>query len=156
MAPKFRNFNQALKMEHLLFSPDQQELITNAIQNAENQTSGEIRVHLEKSCSGNVLDRAAQVFSELEMHKTKLRNGVLFYLAYEDRKFAILGDAGLNSTVTEDFWDGIKVRMQSKFRAGHFLEGLCEGVELAGKQLKSSFPRAEDDANELSDKISFG
>jgi uncharacterized membrane protein len=143
-------------MSTQIFSPEQQDLISSAIQNAENQTSGEIRVHLEKTCSGNVLDRAARVFSDLEMHKTELRNGVLFYLAYEDRKFAILGDAGINSVVHEDFWDGIKVKMQSKFRSGHFLEGLCEGVELAGSQLKSSFPRADDDKNELSDKISFG
>jgi uncharacterized membrane protein len=142
-------------MSTAFFSIDQQELITKAIQNAENQTSGEIRVHLEKSCVGNVLDRAAQVFADLEMHKTQLRNGVLFYLAYEDRKFAILGDAGINSTVPEDFWDQIKIKMQQRFRSGHFVEGLVEGVELAGRQLKASFPRSADDINELSDKVSF-
>ena len=139
-----------------LFSSKDQELITSAIQSAEFETSGEIRVHLEKSCEGNVLDRAAQVFENLAMHKTKLRNGVLFYLAYEDRKFAILGDAGINSTVPENFWDDIKIRMQSRFRAGHFVEGLCEGVEMAVNQLKSNFPRENDDINELPDKISFG
>jgi uncharacterized membrane protein len=139
-----------------LFTSKDQELITSAIQSAENETSGEIRVHLEKSCVGNVLDRAAQVFENLAMHKTKLRNGVLIYLAYEDRKFAILGDAGINSAVPENFWDDIKIRMQSRFRSGHFVEGLCEGVEMAGKQLKSNFPRQGDDINELPDKISFG
>jgi len=139
-----------------LFTSKDQELITSAIQSAENETSGEIRVHLEKSCVGNVLDRAAQVFENLAMHKTKLRNGVLIYLAYEDRKFAILGDAGINSAVPENFWDDIKIRMQSRFRSGHFVEGLCEGVEMAGKQLKSNFPRQGDDVNELPDKISFG
>jgi len=138
------------------FSPDEQLLITTAIQQAENQTSGEIRVHLEKNCTGNVLDRAAEVFAHLEMQKTKLRNGVLFYLAYEDRKFAILGDAGINTTVPENFWDDIKIRMQTKFRAGHFIEGLCEGVELAGNQLKTNFPRANDDIDELPNHISFG
>jgi uncharacterized membrane protein len=143
-------------MENPIFKSDQQELIVSAIQSAENQTSGEIRVHLEKNCTGNVLDRAAQVFADLEMHKTKLRNGVLFYLAYEDRKFAILGDSGINAKVPEDFWDTITVKMQSKFRAGHFVEGLVEGVELAGERLKSNFPRTADDKNELTDKISFG
>lgn len=143
-------------MTQTFISEEQKSVLESAIQNAENQTSGEIRVHLEKSCLGNVLDRAAQVFENLEMHKTKLRNGVLFYLAYEDRKFAILGDAGINTTVPENFWDDIKIRMQSRFRSGHFVEGLCEGVEMAGKQLKSSFPRAGDDANELPDHISIG
>ena len=134
----------------------QQELIAAAIQNAENQTSGEIRVHMEKTCGGNVLDRASEVFANLEMHKTKLRNGVLFYLAFEDRKFAILGDAGINSTVPENFWDDIKIKMQSRFRSGHFIEGLCEGVEMAGDQLKSSFPRTDDDINELPNTVSIG
>ncbi len=138
------------------FDSEQQEMISKAIRNAENQTSGEIRVHLERKCEGNVLDRAARVFADLEMHKTNLRNGVLFYLAYEDRKFAILGDAGINSAVAEGFWDQITVRMQQKFRAGHFLEGLIEGVEMAGHQLNSNFPRSADDINELSDKVSFG
>lgn len=143
-------------MSTSFFSEAQQNLISKAIQGAEMETSGEIRVHLEKNCSGNVLDRAAHVFSSLEMHKTKLRNGVLFYLAYEDRKFAILGDAGINASVPENFWDDIKSKMQQRFRSGHFVEGLCEGVELAGKQLQSTFPRAEDDENELSDHISMG
>lgn len=143
-------------MTHTLFSPEEQAQITSAIQSAENQTSGEIRVHLEKNCQGNVLDRAAQVFEKLDMHKTKLRNGVLFYLAYEDRKFAILGDAGINSRVAENFWDDIKIRMQHRFRAGHFVEGLCEGVEMAGQQLRQNFPKADDDVNELPDKVSMG
>jgi uncharacterized membrane protein len=152
----FSKYSTKPKMSSELFSIQDQEQITAAIQSAENQTSGEIRVHLERSCIGNVLDRASQVFENLRMHKTKLRNGVLIYLAYEDRKFAILGDAGINSAVPENFWDEIKIRMQSRFRSGHFVDGLCEGVELAGKQLKSSFPRGHDDVNELPDKISFG
>lgn len=143
-------------MSASFFSEDQQSLISQAIQNAEMQTSGEIRVHLEKTCVGNVLDRASQVFASLEMQKTKLRNGVLFYLAYEDRKFAILGDVGINATVPENFWDDIKIKMQLRFRAGHFVEGLCEGVSLAGKQLQFTFPRSGDDKNELSDSISIG
>lgn len=143
-------------MSDPLFSTKEQEQITAAIQSAENRTSGEIRVHLERNCQGNVLDRASEIFEQLEMHKTKLRNGVLFYLAYEDRKFAILGDAGINAKVSEDFWDDIKSKMQIRFRSGHFIDGLCEGVHLAGHQLQTSFPREAGDENELSDKISFG
>lgn len=143
-------------MTATFITPEQQALISNAIKNAENRTSGEIRVHLEASCQGNVLDRAAEVFENLKMHKTQLRNGVLFYLAYEDRKFAILGDAGINCNVPENFWDEIKIRMQSRFRGGHFVEGLCEGVEMAGDQLKYCFPRENDDVNELPDHVSFG
>jgi uncharacterized membrane protein len=143
-------------MTDSLFTPHQQKEIQDAIRMAEQKTSGEIRVHIDSKCYGNVLDRAAQVFAELNMHQTKLRNGVLFYLAWEDRKFAILGDAGIHAVVPDDFWDNIKIKMQLKFRAGQFKEGLCDGIQMAGEQLKEKFPVAEQDVNELSDKISFG
>jgi uncharacterized membrane protein len=89
------------------------------------------------------------------MHKTKLRNGVLFYLAIKDKKFAILGDAGINAAVPGDFWEKIKNYMQEEFRKGNFTEGLCEGIRMAGEQLKSHFPYQSDDVNELPDDISF-
>jgi len=90
------------------FTPDQKQQIVGAIKNAELDTSGEIRVHIENHCKKEVLDRASAVFASLKMHKTKLRNGVLFYLAIKDHKFAILGDGGLNAVIPDDFWDNIK------------------------------------------------
>lgn len=123
---------------------------------AENQTSGEIRVHLDNRCREDVLDRAAWWFKKLDMHKTNLRNGVLFYLAVSDKKFAIIGDAGINAVTPEDFWDSIKETVLGHFREGEFCEGLCTGLHMAGQALKSHFPHQEDDVNELSDDISFG
>lgn len=138
------------------FTESQQAAIVQAIAAAEKLTSGEIRLHLETTCQKHVLDRAAEVFAELEMHKTALRNGVLFYLAVDDHKFAVIGDAGINAVVPANFWDDIKIRMQAKFRSGNFIDGLTEGIKLAGVQLKSQFPVADDDINELPDRISFG
>ncbi len=132
------------------------KMIVDAIKEAELNTSGEIRVHIESHCKGNVLDRAAYIFKKLKMHKTAQRNGVLFYLAYNDRKFAILGDAGINSKVPDDFWDTIKENMTEKFKEGKFAEGLSEGIKESGMQLKTHFPYQSDDVNELSDEISFG
>jgi uncharacterized membrane protein len=139
-----------------LLTPEQQAAVEEAIRVAEQHTSGEIRVHIEPSCSGNVLDRATVVFRDLEMHKTRLRNGVLFYVSVNDHKFAILGDAGINALVSSDFWDAIKTRMQMKFRAGHFADGIVEGVRMAGDQLQTHFPLDRNDENELPDKVSFG
>jgi uncharacterized membrane protein len=130
--------------------------IVDAIKEAELNTSGEIRVHIESSCKGDVLDRAAHLFKKLQMHKTEQRNGVLFYLAYKDRKFAILGDGGINRKVPENFWDMIKEKMTEKFKEGKFAEGLAEGIKESGVQLKTHFPYQSDDVNELSDEISFG
>ncbi len=137
------------------FTAEQQTSIVSAIAEAEKNTSGEIRVHLENKCSADVLDRAAQVFAKLHMHKTKERNGVLFYLATEDHKFAILGDAGVNAKTGPDFWDTIKAGMAEDFSKGNFTEGLVNGIIKAGEQLKVHFPYQSDDVNELPNEISF-
>ena len=117
------------------FSSDQKNLIRQAVADAELDTSGEIRVHIERRCKGEVLDRGAYLFKKLGMHKTAQRNGVLFYLAIDDHKFAILGDAGINAVTPEDFWDRIKVKIQEEFREGRFAEGLEWGIREAGKEL---------------------
>ncbi|MFN0049158.1 MAG: TPM domain-containing protein [Cytophagales bacterium] len=142
-------------MAKRFFSDAEQLSIVNAIKEAERNTSGEVRVHLENKCKKNVLDRASEVFAALNMHKTELRNGVLFYLAVEDKKFAILGDAGINSVVPSNFWDEIKSNCLEKFKAGAFTDGLVQGILTAGRQLKANFPYQSDDVNELPDDISF-
>ncbi|MCE5344694.1 MAG: TPM domain-containing protein [Bacteroidales bacterium] len=137
------------------FTKEQQAQILASVREAEKETSGEIRVHIETFCREDVLDRAAWVFRKLGMQKTAERNGVLFYLAVSDKKFAIIGDAGINSKVPAGFWDEISLLLQKKFKEGKFADGLSEGIILAGKQLKTHFPYSTDDVNELSDDISF-
>jgi uncharacterized membrane protein len=144
------------KSARKFFTEEEKENIKLSIKNAELDTSGEIRVHVENKCKGEVLDRATFVFDKLKMNKTELRNGVLFYLAIKNRKFAILGDVGINEKVPDDFWDNIKDTMLTFFREDKFAEGLAEGVAMAGMQLKEHFPYQTDDVNELSDDISFG
>ena len=137
------------------FSKEEKKQITDAIGVAEHDTSGEIRLHVEGRCKIDVLDRAAYVFEKLEMHQTAQRNGVLFYLAVYDRKFAILGDGGINKVVPANFWDDIKVMMLDYFKDGKFAEGISKGILMAGQHLKANFPYQDDDVNELSDEISF-
>ena len=138
------------------FTKEEKAQIVEAIKAAEHQTSGEIRVHLENRCPIDVLDRAAYLFGKLKMHRTEKRNGVLFYLAVLDRKFAILGDVGINTVTPDDFWDNIKEAMFAAFAEGRFTDGLVEGIKMAGIALKSHFPYQQDDINELKDDISFG
>lgn len=137
------------------FTAEQQQELIHAIRNAELETSGEIRLHLEESCGDDVLDRAADVFRKLEMHKTELRNGVLIYLAVKDRQFAIIGDVGINEKVPENFWDEIKDDMVLYFKQGNYIRGLLNAIETSGIQLKHYFPRSTGDINEMSDEISF-
>ncbi len=138
------------------FTKDQREDIRQAVLNAELDTSGEIRVHIESNCTGDVLDRAAFIFDKMGMQKTEKRNSVLFYLAVNNRRFAVMGDKGINAVVPEDFWDDIKKILLNHFREERFTEGLIEGITLVGTKLKDHFPYQTDDVNELSDDISFG
>ncbi|WDF56330.1 TPM domain-containing protein [Mucilaginibacter sp. KACC 22063] len=138
-----------------VFNDEEQLQIRSAVEAAEKNTSGELRVCIEKTCSEDVLDRAAKYFFELDMEKTKQRNGVLIYLATVDRKFAIIGDAGINSVVPADFWDATKEAMLNHFKKGDLVEGIVTGLTLAGQQLKKYFPYQSDDTNELSDDIAF-
>jgi uncharacterized membrane protein len=145
-----------MKKAEDFFSIEDKEKIIEAIKSAEKDTSGEIRVHLENNLKGDVLDRAAFLFEKLQMHTTKDRNGVLFYLAINDRKFAILGDAGINAVAPGNFWDEIKEKAISFFKEEKFTEGLVTGISMAGNALKVHFPYKSDDVNELTDEISFG
>ncbi len=138
------------------FTEQDQLAIKNAIVQAEKGTSGEIRIHIEDRFAGDVLDQASYIFKKLKMHKTEQRNGVLFYLAVRNRKFAIIGDAGINSKVPEGFWDLIKETMTEHFRNNRFTDGLVEGIKLAGEKLIEHFPYLLNDTNELPDEISFG
>lgn len=137
------------------FTTAQEKEIVDAIKAAENQTSGEIRVHLENHTDEPNLDHAKKVFEEVGMTKTELRNGVLFYLAVQDRQFSILGDKGINEAVPENFWDSIRDAMVSHFKTGGFTRGMVEGITMAGDALKKYFPhQGDDDINELPDEIS--
>ena len=135
---------------------ENEKLIVEAIASAEVNTSGEIRVHIESKCKGEVLDRAAWLFKKLGMQATEARNGVLIYLSVNDRKFAIIGDSGINKVVPIGFWDEIKAIMVSHFKQGEFAIGLIKGIEMSGQQLKQYFPHQADDVNELPDEISYG
>jgi uncharacterized membrane protein len=138
------------------FTQDQKLAITKAITQSELQTSGEIRLHIDSNCEVNVLDSATVIFRKLKMHKTELRNGVLFYLAVTDKKFAILGDKGINEKVPKNFWDNIKELMLDHFKKQQFTEGLCKGIEMAGEKLKTHFPLQSNDTNEITNEISIG
>ncbi len=138
------------------FFKEQQRQIVGSIKEAESDTSGEIRVHIERFCNEDVLDHAAWLFSQLEMDKTELHNGVLIYLAVESRKFAIIGDKGINALVPSGFWDSAKEIMRERFSVGDLTGGISLAVLETGRLLKQHFPYQHNDENELSDEISFG
>lgn len=143
------------KAEEFL-TQEEEQVIVEAIRVAEKETSGEIRVHIEKKSSIAHYDRALEVFHLLKMDETQLKNGVLFYFAVTDKSFVICGDKGINDVVADDFWDSTKDKMATQFKAGNFKQGIVDGILSAGEQLKKHFPYQEGDINELSNEISKG
>ena len=145
-----------MQPDTIFLTKEDENEIVEAIRLAEKNTSGEIRVHIEKTTSKVPFDRALEVFYELKMNETQLQNGVLIYLASADKQFVICGDQGINEVVATDFWDSTKEIMAAQFKQGHFKQGLIDGIAQAGEQLKNYFPWQTDDTNELSNEISKG
>lgn len=143
------------KVEDFLTASEEKTIIE-AIQKAEKDTSGEIRVHIEKSTKKPPMERALEVFCFLKMDETALRNGVLLYIAVESKKFAILGDKGINEKVPENFWDTEKDIVLTHFSKGETTKGLELAIAEIGNKLKEFFPYQSNDTNELSDEISKG
>ena len=143
------------KVEDFLTKAEEAEVVE-AIRLAEKNTSGEIRVHLEKETSIAPIERAVEVFHELGMDTTQLRNGVIIYVAVKSKQFAIYGDQGINDKVDNDFWDCTKDIMVNHFKTGNNVQALVEGIHNAGEQLKKHFPFEDDDIDELSNEISKG
>jgi len=139
-----------------LLSPAERQALAAAVHGAEAGTSGEIRVHIERRCRIDALERARHVFHRLGMEKTARRNGVLIYVALVDRKFAIYGDEGIHRQVGDTWWQSIRDGLAARFGRGEFGAGLGEAVERVGSALKASFPVQPGDVNELPDEPSFG
>jgi uncharacterized membrane protein len=138
------------------FKSKEEQKILDAIQSAEKMCSGEIRVHMDEYCKGDVLFKATNVFNHLEMDKTDQRNGVLIYVAVKDRKFCIIGDIGIDQKVPSNFWESTRELMQNSFVNGSIPDGIVSGIHEAGQQLKEFFPAQKDDIDELPDDISYG
>ena len=138
-----------------ILNREEDQRLVEAIRQAERNTSGEIKVHIENRCKGDVEQRSLYIFDKLKLNETQLRNGVLIYLAIKDHKFAILGDKGINDVVEDNFWNDVKDLMLNQFKAGHFADGLEQGIMRCGEKLKAYFPYQSDDINEIPDDISY-
>jgi uncharacterized membrane protein len=147
---------RAARHAHHYFSWRERHRVIAAIQHAEHETSGQIRVHVEGHCPGDAAARAQAAFVALGMRGTTRRNGALIYLAVRDRKFAVIGDEGIHAAVPPGFWAEVRDAMAGEFRRGRFCEGVCHGVTAIGGHLKASFPAEAGGRNELPDEISEG
>ncbi len=137
-----------------LTDKDKQKLV-NAISMAEQETTGEIRIHIEFKCKNDPLKRAKELFHNLQMDQTEQRNGVLIYIATADRKVAIYGDQGISEQVDNLFWQNEINKLIAEFKQGNFEEGLEQVIADVGEKLKRFYPAEGNDANELDNEITF-
>lgn len=145
-----------MKIEEFL-SPEQEQKISDAITEAERGTTGEIRVHLEKKCKSDPLHRAIEIFSDLEMYKTRFSNAVIIYVAVDDHKLAVYGDSGIDEVVDDNFWDEDISIMVEHFKKNQYEEGIVQVVARIGEKLKHFFPANDDDnPNEIDNSVSYG
>ncbi|EPR74961.1 hypothetical protein ADIWIN_0048 [Winogradskyella psychrotolerans RS-3] len=142
-------------IEQFLTIKEEAEIVE-AIRIAEGKTSGEIRVHIEQKCDIDVYEHALEVFHYLKMDNTIQRNGVLIYVAVDNKSFVIFGDQGINNSVGADFWNSTRDKISSQFKSGRFKQGLIDGIQEAGKALSLYFPWDHNDKDELDNTISKG
>lgn len=143
-------------MPQSFLSESEQQQIIEAIRLAELNTNGEIRLHIEAKCKGDAYDRAREVFFSLQMDKTAERSGVLFYVAYDDHKLAILGDKGIHEKVGQNFWQTEKDLLVDHFKKNLYATGIRKAIQDAGEKLSIHFPKSQNNPNELTNDISFG
>jgi uncharacterized membrane protein len=137
------------------FSDEQKHRIKASIEGLELKTSGEVRLHVEGDCKGDAYHRAVHVFHKLHMHRANHKNGVLFYLAVNHKKFAIVGDEGIHKVVPENFWETVKDHVIARFKEEKYTEGICEGIDMTGEFLQKYFPHNNDEKTPSAHEISY-
>lgn len=137
------------------FEKDDRQLVLEAIASAEKKTSAEVRIYVREKSGKDPMQDARAAFNKIGMRKTQLRNGVLFYLSLEDKKFVILGDDAINEKVTPGFWEIVRDAVIAQFKSGQFATGLAGGINIVGEKLAEFFPAQKEDVNELPDAIVF-
>ena len=140
------------------FTDEEKQTIIDAVRNAEQRTSGEVRVFVESRCRYvNAIDRAVEIFENLQMQKTELRNATLVYVAIKDRQLAVFGDEGIHQKVGNEYWANEVMKMINAFNRDNIAEGIRQCVINIGEALALHFPyNRTTDKNELPDDIVFG
>ena len=134
---------------------EEKKQVEEAVKKSEKQTSGEIKLYIDRFCWEKIEEKAFRIFNKLNLFKTKERNGVLIYLVTTNKEFLIYGDEGINKKVPENFWKDIRIKMEQNFKEGNFGNGISEAIETIGEKLKTYFPYGSDDTNEISDEIEY-
>jgi len=140
------------------FTDEEKQTIVDAVRIAEQRTSGEVRVFVESRCRYvNAIDRAVEIFENLKMQNTELRNATLVYVAIKDRQLAVFGDEGIHQKVGNEYWANQVMKMINAFNRDNIAEGIRQCVLNIGEALAMHFPYDRNtDKNELPDDIVFG
>jgi putative membrane protein len=100
-----------------------------------------------------VLERATALFKTGAERRTTGRTGILIYLSLAERRAQILADKAIAEKVPSEVWGEAMAAMLAELRQGHLADGMIAAVERVGKVLAEHLPRADDDSNELPDRL---
>ncbi|UKB78996.1 MULTISPECIES: TPM domain-containing protein [Chryseobacterium] len=129
--------------------------LVEAIQSAEDHSTGEIRVHIDSNTENRDAKTAFDVFKKLDMDKTADRNAVLFHVNFEKKYLTIIGDIGIHEKVRQSYWDHLHDYITAEFAKGNYHKALKSAILETGLELKKHFPVEGENPNQLSNEITF-
>lgn len=103
--------------------------------------------------SARVRARAVTCFKVGAERRTHGRTGILIYVSLREHHAEILADAAIATKVSPEVWGEAMAALLAGIRAGNLASGLSGAVERVGAVLAEHFPRADDDQNELPDRV---
>ncbi len=138
------------------FLTDQQiASLVEAIQSAEEHSTGEIRVHIDSNTEKDNAKTAFQIFEKLCLNKTTEKNAVLFHVNFEQKYLTIIGDTGIHEKVQQSYWDHLHDYITAEFAKGNYSKALKSAILETGLELKKHFPVTGENPNQLSNEITF-
>ena len=117
------------------------DTLVGAIREAEQKTSGQIRVLISHKSVADPVAAAQKEFVRLGMTQSPERNGVLIFVAPRSHQFAVIGDEAVHAKCGDEFWRKLADAMSGYFRKSEFTPGIIHGVQKAGELLAEHFPR---------------
>ncbi len=103
--------------------------------------------------TARVHDRAVAHFKVGAERRTHGRTGIMIYLSMREHRAEIVADQPIAEKVPAEVWGEAMADMLAEIKQGKIAEGMAAGVRDVGKVLAEHFPRADDDVNELPDRL---
>jgi uncharacterized membrane protein len=128
-----------VKLKHFL-NRLEHERVHRAVQSAEKDTSVRIVVYISHRRVTDPMKAGHQAFKKLKLETEQEKAGLLFFIAPQSRKFAVLGGTALHEKLGQAWWDRLVQVLSADFRREKFTDGLVSVLDEIAPALKLHFP----------------